>query len=521
MICLDPQPTAALEIERRAELYEAAAADRELAARLAYLCRRDFWLWRDSCVWLQDRDGNVLPSLRWPMHRQLQIDYLGLDGVRPNMVVEKGRELGGTQSLEEAALWAWAYKPGITQILVSRTEGDVDDSSDVYHTSLVSKLRAMIRCLPDWGCPPAYRGGAKPRGHDRFKLLVNPANGSSFLGVSTSANAARSKRAFRVLVDEANSIDFLEELLRSLSRVGPWCCLSSVAGRYTHFARLAHGEVQPLSERPDDGRLRKYRLHYSQRPDWSPEDIETMRAGMDAVTWAQEMELDYAASQPGLIWAVYTPDALTLAESRELRRKAVTWLHGWDFGQSHALTAWVSAYVTSDGVVVLDDYRQWRDTTAEQIAADLHDAGWYPDEPSYAVGDPSGVQPGRKTHNGEAVKPAKSWLDNLRRVGITVRGQTGPEGDRESSIALVTRYLTEGRLLVGPRCALRRPEATEWPCVLDALRGYHREDGEPETWSRAKAPQPVKDIYSHLADALQHVVWRANKLDVLHGPARV
>jgi hypothetical protein len=504
------------EVARRAELADLLSDDRELQGQVLARCRGDFDFWRANFSWLTDKDGQVIPAMPWNFHRSAQRLYLGLDGPRPPMMIAKSRMVGATHAiLVEAGLWLWLFRKGTLQIVASRTEDLVDNQGDDYNQGLFPKLRFLVQRLPWWQLPKAFRDADRPRRLDRHMFLLNPDTRSSFLGTSTARNAGRSLRAFRIFIDEANSIVFLEDMIRAMGMTGPTCSVSSVGGRHTHFARMFHGDAQDLSTNGgQDKKLTPFLWKYTDRP-WEPGELEGIMAGMSTKDKAQELECNFCASTPGQIWSPTSANKLSMRQwlaLSEERSRGIT-VHAWDFGQSAALTCWLSCtWLPKSKVLIVEDYRQWSDTTAERIAQDLHGAGWYADrEPDWAVGDPYGEKQGAKTHNGATTNHVGSWLDNLRAAGISIRGQSL---EIERAIAEVGKLIDEVRLLFAPSAQARRPDQPLWPSPWDCAQSYRREEDDPAKWAKKKPPERVKDIYSHGADALQHAVWRVVKKGV-------
>lgn len=510
------------ETRRRLDLLLACERDPGLRLWVLSRCTADFEFWRDSFVWASSPElGRAVPYLAWDFQTAAQLAYLGLDGYRdPSgrrqpMIVVKSRETGGSFAMLSAALWEWLFGRSATHVVCSLNEAEVDDARGQFDTSLFGKLRFMIRHLPSWMLPGAYRVAGKARGLDSFKRLVNPETDCAIIGVSTSPDGLRGKRGVRVFVDEANAIPFLPALLESASAVAPVCLLSSVKGRHTPFARIYHGEAgAELGKRGAWGWL-PFRWHYSDRPDRDPRTevgalwVESKRRSTPPDVWQQEFECSFTSSMPGRIWGPYLGERVVL-ESTPSRFDVVA--EGWDFGRFSYTACVHVGYRRADDSYTIIDCAQWADGIAADIGVHLGTQGWRTrtnpngQSPHYRVGDIAGASRGGKTRNGRKVREVASWMDALREdADVIVRGQ---RLEINESIDYVRDAAREGRLFVGPRAARRDPEQPSMPSALEVLQGYHYDTKgkSPEDY-QGDTPAPAKDHYSHLADAIQHAVW--------------
>jgi len=368
------------------------------------------------------------------------------------------------------------------------------------------------RDLPGWMRPAPWDemfvGGHKPS-------LINPRNGSAILGSSTTANVFRGGRHRRVLIDEAASVPYLEDVLRSVDEVGPAVIVSTPKGMGNHFARLIHRKATDAVVAKGDGEAGTVhvRYHYSLDPRKDAAWERQKRAELSDEAWAQEYGLDYQVSAPGRIWPAFDRAEHVYSDSgwsdleREGWLEGATYYEGWDFGSGRALTCVVwAAYVEAIDTLYLLDYRQWHAAPVEQVAADVGEAGWRTEAnllgrlPDYRVGDIAG-----KARDSRQ----QSWIGNLRTLGIDISGQSMAHGRIEWAIQAVGKALRDERLYCAPPFAAEYtkglPSGVE--CVEQYRRG--RDDRALEDWV-GEDEKPLKDIYSHLADALQHIalkVW--------------
>ena len=431
-------------------------------------------------------------------------------------VVVASREMGKTKLPALAALWDWQFHIGATYGFLSRVERDVDDNKSTGDGSIFSFIRWAIRRQPQWLRPVAWRG-ARHRFDDCWLGLINAERGNSLIGGSTTEDALKGLRCKRVVIDEANFVPGLESMIESLRAVGPLWVSSSVRGRATDFARLQHGELVMVSDPPQEYGWGKLTWHFSLRPDRDPSTeagtkwVGRTRAEMTQQAWAQEYELDDMASTPGRIWGDLITPAHDVgdAEWREeilplLTNRKLTIAEGWDFGFSAAATAvvWIAYHA---GVFFILDYRHWLDAILGTVVDGIGDAGFHTRRnprgilPAIRVGDrASGF--GHRLIGGRRQTQSKTWIQTLREYDVYIRGQSL---EIETSIHIVADAFRRGVLRMCPPCHVRHgglPNLRE--CVLQYAR--HMSTGNLEYVG--DTPPPRKDIYSHIADGIQHAM---------------
>lgn len=554
------------EVQRRIALYHECEHDLEFRAEVWDRCCESFRFWLENFGWTHDP---TKPLAKIPMRAdwEFQVEFaewcLGLsegstqpvdlsalreadetlaaigdataatlaasnssatEVVRRSGMLVKSREMGASVIACDVAAWEFLTRPGSTNIFVSMKARKVDDNSLIFNNSLFAKIRNIVRWCPRWMRPSTWRDSTRARFDDNWLSLYNPDNGASIIGEASDPDKLRGARANRVWVDEANSIPWLDELLTAAKAVGPYMLLSSVKGTSTHFARLWHGrggvEIQPYGEHVGRRGLVGFRWHYSQRPDRDPRTAEgrawrdAQRAEYTPEGWAQEFEINFAASQTGRIWPMF--GEAHLLDSREWRDivlpriSALRLIEGWDFGYSKTLTACVWAYYDPDSdCVYVYDYRQWEDKTYQQVAEDYAAAGYRCKRnptgiaPDRRVGDTHSGGKGARIEGGKRADPIASWIHNLRRhEDIRVNGRTLQV---EEAITRVATALTNGRLFFGPKCAESRDRL---PSLVECVSQYRREGkSEGAVDHVGVTPKPHKDVHSHAADALQHIAW--------------
>lgn len=491
--------------------------DEATRAELLKRCADDPVFFIDNFVWAFNPHEKIREApfklLEW--QKELVRGIAGLeewacfeDKLR-SFYIDKSRKMGLTYVVLATFLWWWLFRSGAKLGVASRVGTEVWDKSE---DSLFGKLKFMFNRLPRWMRPGRWDhlfvSSPKP-------VLVNPRNGSVILGAATTPDLFRGGRHDRVFVDEGASIRELRKVMESIDEVGPAIVVSTPKGMGNHFARLIHGTsgaavVPKGSSEPGAVHLRyHYRLDPRKDAAWK----RAKQAELTAEAWAQEYEIDYRASAPGRIWPEFdrTIHVLSQDEWEELlsggllRRAPV--FEGWDFGSGRSLTAvaWF-AYIESLDRLILLDYRQWQEKRFKTVAEDVGAAGYFCSfnprgkRPEDRVGDIAG-----KARDSDG----RSWMSNLSDCGIDIFGQSMSHGGITNAIATIREAITDGRFVLAPSCVERRDP--DLPSAAEVLEQYRWKGGDKTVDEYVGAQdKPHKDIFSHLADAFQHVserVW--------------
>lgn len=150
-------------------------------------------------------------------------------------LIDKLRAMGMTWLLAAYIYWRWRFTPNWSCMIMSRTETEVDDGTDIAENSIFGKLRFFTDHIPKWLIPQGYTKKVK-KGTDTDSTLrlVNPEMKTSINGSSTNSNAGRSRRYSFVFIDEC----FYIEHFRSV-----WKALQSVARVKVFVSSVKQGRV--------------------------------------------------------------------------------------------------------------------------------------------------------------------------------------------------------------------------------------------------------------------------------------
>ena len=285
---------------RRREWAEAGGKRRRATLEA---CRADVTQWINDWVWTYD-PRNVDRGL--PAHipfelRPRQVDLTrwieALISTRSNGLVEKSRDEGLTYCVAAVFLHKWIFRPGFKAGIGSRKQALVDDLGNL--DAILPKIRQILEGLPAWMLPDGFELGGE---HDNFLRVKNPQTGASITG-EAGDNIGRGGRNTAYFVDEHASISRPKKVERALSQ-NTNCIIygSTPKGPGNLFYEKRHsGEIPVFTLHWRDNPAKNYKAHYL--PSGPREGQQTIRPWYeaekeeyDAVTIAQEVDIDYSAS---------------------------------------------------------------------------------------------------------------------------------------------------------------------------------------------------------------------------------
>jgi len=492
-------------------LYARADNDPELQAMLWQRSANDPHFFFDQFAWADnygpDRVRQVVPFVPFGFQRP-GIDAIlgrtpaGRDalGRLRSIAIDKSRELGITFLVLWCAIYDFLFSDAGWGVMTYRGP-DLDGPGT---KSLFGKLKFMLRSLPAWMRPPITT-----RSRPALTLL-NKATGAEIHGSPTIEDAFSGGRLKRIFIDEGAKVPKLRGILAATQDVAPLVVISSAKG-YNDFARLIHGELFPITDWPEQAPgWTHLRFHYSSHPHRQPGTPqgdawrEAVKAERTKEAWAQEQEIDYRASVPGKIWPEFDRNFDVLDEEQwamvERLLPSMTIFEGWDFGSGASLTGPVWAgYLPSNDTLYVIDYRVFREATYKEVAAEVGRAGWY------TATNRNGRRPHHRT--GDIAGTARdssqrSWISNLRREGIDIRGRTLARR-HEAVIDRMRVRFGQQKILFSPMCAKRHNP--ELPSLVECVEQHRRNQKGSADEHVGDTPPPLKDIFSHLADGLKHV----------------
>lgn len=293
---VENQLTRAADIaEKRLQYFSHIRTESHVKAELA-LCAHDQKHWFEYYAWgidpRPDAPLSLMPFGLFPFQERFVewLDYITFNK-RVSGVVEKARDMGATETVLRWMLRNWLFREGFQGLILSANEDLVDSKKDP--STLFEKLRFQMRMLPAWMAPPGF----DLQKDMPYMLLSHPTNGSTLQGDAPTPNVGRQRRATFVLGDEFAAWQHGGyPQYTALSRTtNTFCAVSSVQGKFNKFGDLAH-----------DGHTAKFEMDWREHL-WRDErwynslKFGFVGAAMTDEEIAQEVDRNFAASQPGLV----------------------------------------------------------------------------------------------------------------------------------------------------------------------------------------------------------------------------
>ena len=224
----------------------------------------------------------TIPFLLWPRQDEFLkwIYEMWRGGERG--LVEKSRDCGVTWLCVGFAVTMWLFVPGFTVGFGSRKEDLVDKKGDP--DCIFEKIRFFFSYTPDVFRPTGF----VPRTHDGFMKMLNPENGAVIAG-EAGDNIGRGGRKSIQFVDEAAFVERQELVDRALSQATN--CQIDVStpngnGNAFYNKRMRWNNTNKV-----------FVFDWRDDPRKDQSWYKKMKAELDEVTVAQEIDRDYNASQ--------------------------------------------------------------------------------------------------------------------------------------------------------------------------------------------------------------------------------
>lgn len=254
-------------------------------------CRRDIFYWFTNYAWTYDpRNADVeesvtgqrlptwLPFDLWPRQIELIRWFDFLLKSKSDGALKKSRDIGFTWL---AAAYAWhkfRFVEGFATTFGSRVAMLVDQLGDP--TTIFEKIRLIYKSVPKWMLPQGF----DPREHDKFMLMINPANGATIRGEGGD-EMGRGGRSSLYFIDEAAKLERADRVDAATSAntdVRIWGSSINPQNENNLFQRK-------YTSFPAD---RVFRFHYSDDPRKTTEWAAKKRGSLSPEIWAAEYEID-------------------------------------------------------------------------------------------------------------------------------------------------------------------------------------------------------------------------------------
>jgi hypothetical protein len=288
---------AAWVAEQRLRLFDSLKTEESREAEK--LKCKDTLYWFQHYAWGYDPRAplKVVPFYPYPK----QEDYLRwLDETvllrQTSGIVEKSRDEGATVCALDWCVHKWLEISGFSAFLVSANEDLVDTNKNL--NTLFEKIRFQLRLTPSWQLP----NGFSLLRDMPYMNIANPENGATIGGGAPTVNVGRQRRATVVLADEFQSWPgggyaqntALSQTAFSIVKLG------------TPYGKLNQYYVDTHAEDAN-----KFVMDWHENPVKDERWYKSLPFGyvsqrMSTEEIAQEVDRNYEASQPGLVFKVWS-----------------------------------------------------------------------------------------------------------------------------------------------------------------------------------------------------------------------
>lgn len=259
-------------------------------------CRKDPLYWFDNYAWILDPRNSLLYAFPFELFEFQRESVTWIDELiyvmKSDGLIDKSRDMGVTWLVLCMFVYYWLFPKEGSQFhaLITSYRADEVDKANVPST-IFEKIRMQIRMLPAWMMPQGF----EPKKHLTHMSVINPENGSTVTGTTANAETGRSGRFTVIFFDEAASIEQDVNSATAASRSTNTCLfVSTPKGKLNYFAQLRwSGNIPVRSFHWTNHPYRDARWYKGQKLKMSPEMV------------AQELDIDYDASQPGKVYPSY------------------------------------------------------------------------------------------------------------------------------------------------------------------------------------------------------------------------
>lgn len=259
-------------------------------------CEDDIEYWFKNYAWIVDPRNNVLFAFPFELFEFQRESLHWIDELiyieRTDALIDKSRDMGVTWLIVCMFVYYWLFPKNQTNfqgLITSYREDEVDKKG--VPSTIFEKIRTQVRLLPGWMLP----NGFKPEEHMTHMKCINPENGSTITGSAANAEVGRSGRYTCIFFDEMASIkDDVSSATSAGFSTNTRLFVSTPKGKLNYFAELRfNGDIQVQSFLWTKHPLKDARWYNGQKLKMSSEMI------------AQELDIDYDASQPGKVYPMY------------------------------------------------------------------------------------------------------------------------------------------------------------------------------------------------------------------------
>jgi len=276
-------------------------------------CADDIMYWFENYAWIVDPRNSLLYTFPFELFEFQKESVQWIDELiftmRSDGLIDKSRDMGVTWLIVCMFVYYWLFPREGTKFeaLITSYRADEVDKANVAST-IFEKIRSQIRLLPSWMLPAEFDS----KKHMTYMTVINPENKSTITGTTANAETGRSGRFTVIFFDEYASIEQdVSSYTASTQSANSRLFISTPKGKLNHFAQLRFaGDIPVRSFHWTKHPFKDARWYAGQKLRMSPEMV------------AQELDIDYDASQPGKVYPHYNEVYHVITKSDFMREIA-------------------------------------------------------------------------------------------------------------------------------------------------------------------------------------------------------
>lgn len=272
-------------LKERHDIFDLCETDLDFRRIALEKSKKNVVFWCNTFCWTYDprKRPSMLPFLLFPKQQEYLLWRNERRKKKEHGLIEKSRDAGISFCNVISQTHAWLFESGYSGLITSRKEMLVDRRGDP--SSIFEKIRIILRYLPPWMLPEGFSWSE----HDNYMRLVNPSNGSVITGESGS-QAGRGARSSVCDWDEVAFAERPEMIDAALSQNSDVIIYTSTPnGIGNLFYRKRFSNKIPV-----------FTITWKDHPEKDEEWYKKQQDQLDPIILAQEVDLDYTASQEGI-----------------------------------------------------------------------------------------------------------------------------------------------------------------------------------------------------------------------------
>lgn len=356
---------------RRGYIYSLTDLEGELD-----LCHADKHHWFQYYAWSLDPRVTALPVAPfYPFNVQTEaINWLDdrIRGKQSDGLIDKSRDMGVSWLAVLLSTYYWRFVKHFQALFGSYKEELIDSKEEP--DTLLEKVRFQLRRTPSWMLPRGFNF----KEHAGYMKIINPQGESNISGAAPTVDFGRAGRYTVIWFDEQAAWRFggYPQWTASSQSSRSKISVSTPKGKFTKQAELRFSGTMPV-----------FSMHWKRHPWKDNRWYQGQALTMSSEEIAQELDIDYEASQPGRIFTMWTEIFGVITEEEFARVYGTTHipLH-WNLGRCQDVgttdehlnvTAWYAKPGKQDPFPdTIFSYREYvapSDWTCETIAEGIRD----------------------------------------------------------------------------------------------------------------------------------------------------